>query len=135
MQKTAKKQRLQAAPEDRQIAQQEYNDALRGADEGYNPDENSGNDMMDALMQEEAELKKKYPEFDLKYMLRTNEGFARRMLRGYTQRSLSEALLLSESFIAKLESKTYQTISIDTLELIAEFLDVDITCFFDKNVK
>lgn len=55
-------------------------------------------------------------------------------MRGYTQRYLSEALLLSESFIAKLESKTYQTISIDTLLLIANFLDVDIACFFDKSV-
>ena len=57
-----------------------------------------------------------------------------RRLRGYTQRSLSEALLLSESFIAKLESRTYRTISIDTLNLIADFLNVDIACFFDKNV-
>lgn len=58
-----------------------------------------------------------------------------RLLRGYTQRSLSEALNLSESFIAKLESKTIQTISIDTLALIADFLDVDITLFFDKSTK
>ncbi len=58
-----------------------------------------------------------------------------RLLRGYTQRSLSEALDLSESFIAKLESKTNQTISIDTLLLIAQFLDVEITVFFDKNTK
>ena len=57
-----------------------------------------------------------------------------RTMRGYTQRYLSEALLLSESFIAKLESKTYQTISIDTLLLIANFLDVDIACFFDRSV-
>jgi transcriptional regulator with XRE-family HTH domain len=54
-----------------------------------------------------------------------------RKLRGYTQRSFSEALLLSESFIAKLESNTYQTISIDTLKLIADTLDVDIKNFFD----
>ena len=58
-----------------------------------------------------------------------------RILRGYTQRSLSEALNLSESFIAKMESKTIQTISIDTLLMISEFLDVDITCFFDKSTK
>lgn len=57
-----------------------------------------------------------------------------RKLKGITQRTLSESLLLSESFIAKLESKTYQTISIDTLLLIADFLEVDITCFFDKSV-
>lgn len=55
-----------------------------------------------------------------------------RELRGLTQRSLSEALLLSESFIAKLESKTYQTISIDTLKLIADYLDIDIKNFFDE---
>ena len=58
-----------------------------------------------------------------------------RLLKGYTQRSLSEALNLSESFIAKLESRTNQTISIDTLLMIAEFLDVDITLFFDKSSK
>lgn len=57
-----------------------------------------------------------------------------RKQKGITQRTLSEALLLSESFIAKLESKTYQTISIDTLLLIADFLEVDIACFFDKSV-
>lgn len=57
-----------------------------------------------------------------------------RKLKGITQRTLSEALLLSESFIAKLESNTYQTISIDTLLLIANYLDVDIACFFDKSV-
>ena len=56
-----------------------------------------------------------------------------RELRGLTQRSLSESLLLSESFIAKLESKTYQTISIDTLKLIADYLNVDINNFFDEN--
>jgi len=58
-----------------------------------------------------------------------------RKLRGYTQRSLSEALSLSESFIAKLESHTNQTISIDTLLMIADFLDVEITSFFDKSTK
>ena len=56
-----------------------------------------------------------------------------RELKGYTQRSLSEALLLSESFIAKLESRTHQTLSIDTLKLIADFLEVDIRYFFDEN--
>lgn len=58
-----------------------------------------------------------------------------RVLNGYTQRSLSEALNLSESFIAKLESRTNQTISIDTLLMIAELLNVDITVFFDKSTK
>ncbi|MBE6152225.1 MAG: helix-turn-helix transcriptional regulator [Firmicutes bacterium] len=54
--------------------------------------------------------------------------------KGFTQRKLAETLLLSESFIAKLESDTYQTISIDTLEQIAIFLNVDITNFFDKSI-
>ena len=57
-----------------------------------------------------------------------------RQKKGYTQRVLAEKLLLSESFIAKLESDTYQSISIDTLEQIAIFLGVDITVFFDKAV-
>jgi len=57
-----------------------------------------------------------------------------RQKKGYTQRVLAEKLLLSESFIAKLESDTYQSISIDTLEQIAIFLGVDITVFFDKSV-
>ena len=55
-----------------------------------------------------------------------------RIRKGLTQRELAEKLLLSESFIAKLESITYQSISIDTLEQIAEVLDVDISCFFVK---
>lgn len=54
--------------------------------------------------------------------------------KGLTQRKLAEALLLSESFIAKLESATYQSISIDTLEQIAEILEVDITKFFDRSI-
>ena len=57
-----------------------------------------------------------------------------RKKKGWTQRQLAESLLLSDSFIAKLESITYQTISIDTLEQIANILEVDITKFFDKNV-
>lgn len=57
-----------------------------------------------------------------------------RKAKGLTQRQLAESLLLSDSFIAKLESVTHQTISIDTLEQIANVLDVEITDFFDKNV-
>lgn len=49
-----------------------------------------------------------------------------------TQRELAEKLLLSDSFIAKLESITHQTISIDTLEQIAYILNKDIKDFFDK---
>lgn len=55
-----------------------------------------------------------------------------RIKKRLTQRELAEALLLSESFIAKLESVTYQSISIDTLEQIAKVLDVDIERFFTK---
>lgn len=49
-----------------------------------------------------------------------------------TQRELAEKLLLSDSFIAKLESVTHQTISIDTLEQIAYILNKDIKDFFEK---
>lgn len=48
-----------------------------------------------------------------------------------TQRQLAEKLLLSESFIAKLESITHQTISLDTIEQIAHVLNVDIKNLFD----
>ena len=56
-----------------------------------------------------------------------------RKLKGITQRELAESLLLSDSFIAKLESVTKQNLSIDTLELIANKLDTPITSFFDEN--
>jgi transcriptional regulator with XRE-family HTH domain len=55
-----------------------------------------------------------------------------RMKKGLTQRELAEKNFLSDSFIAKLESVTYQTISIDTLEKIAISLEVDISKFFEK---
>ena len=55
-----------------------------------------------------------------------------RKLNNLTQRKLAEKLLLSESFIAKLESNTHQTISLDTLEQIAHVLQVDIKNLFDK---
>lgn len=55
-----------------------------------------------------------------------------RKQKGWTQKQLAEKLLLSDSFIGKLESVTYQTISIDTLEQIANILQVDIKNFFDK---
>ena len=57
-----------------------------------------------------------------------------RIKKGLKQRELAEALYLSDSFIAKLESVTHQTISIDTLEEIAEVLECDIRDFFDKDV-
>ena len=55
-----------------------------------------------------------------------------RKLKGWTQRELAEKLYVSESYIAKLESKTYQTIAIDTLEQIAKLLDTHIKNFFDE---
>lgn len=57
-----------------------------------------------------------------------------RIKKGLKQRELAEALYLSDSFIAKLESITHQTISIDTLEDIAEVLECDIRDFFDREV-
>lgn len=57
-----------------------------------------------------------------------------RMKKGLKQRELAEALYLSDSFIAKLESITHQTISIDTLEDIANALECDIRDFFDRDV-
>lgn len=49
-----------------------------------------------------------------------------------TQRQLADKLLLSESFIAKLESKTHQTISLDTLEQISIVLEINIKNLFDE---
>lgn len=56
-----------------------------------------------------------------------------RKLKGWTQRELADKLYVSESFIAKLESKTYQTIAIDTLEQIAKVLEVHIKYFFEED--
>ena len=49
-----------------------------------------------------------------------------------TQRQLADKLLLSESFIATLESKTHQTVSLDTLEQIAYVLKIEIKDLFNK---
>lgn len=56
-----------------------------------------------------------------------------RIKKGLKPKELAETLYLSDSFIAKLESVTHQTISIDTLEEIANVLDCDIKDFFDKD--
>lgn len=56
-----------------------------------------------------------------------------RKKKEFTQKELAESLLLSESFIAKLESITYQTISIDTLYQIAKKLNTPIQNFFDED--
>ena len=55
-----------------------------------------------------------------------------RIEKGMKQRELAEALFLSDSFIAKLESVTHQTIAIDTLEEFAKVLGVDIKDFFNE---
>ena len=47
-----------------------------------------------------------------------------RISKGLKQHDLASKLYMSDSFIAKLESKTRQTISIDTLEQIAKALEV-----------
>ena len=57
-----------------------------------------------------------------------------RIKKGLKQRELAEALYLSDSFIAKLESITHQTISIDTLEDIALVLECDIRDFFNRDI-
>ena len=56
-----------------------------------------------------------------------------RKQNGITQRELAEKMLLSDSFIAKLESSTYQTLSIDTLLQFAKTLNVNIKCLFDED--
>lgn len=58
-----------------------------------------------------------------------------RKQKGLTQRQLAEVNFLSDSFIAKLESVTFQTISIDTLEKISISLGVDISKFFEDENK
>ena len=55
-----------------------------------------------------------------------------RKLNNMTQKELAEKLILSESFIAKLESKTHQTVSLDTLEQISHVLNIEIKDLFDK---
>ena len=55
-----------------------------------------------------------------------------RKMKNWTQHELADKLLLCDSFISKLESKTRQTISIDTLYQISLILDTDIKNFFDK---
>lgn len=55
-----------------------------------------------------------------------------RLENNLTQRELAEKLLMSDSFIAKLESVTHQTISIDILEEIAHILNKDIKDFFEQ---
>ena len=53
---------------------------------------------------------------------------------GLTQHQLADKIPVSDSFVAKLESITHQTISIDTLEEIADILECDIRDFFNKDI-
>lgn len=53
--------------------------------------------------------------------------------KGLTQHQLASMNYLSDSFISKLESITFQTISIDTLEKIAISLNIEISKFFEDD--
>lgn len=70
---------------------------------------------------------------DIYYKIGQNIKIQRKK-KGLKQHELAEKLFLSHSFIAKLESISRQTISIDTLEQFANVLDCDITDFF-KDIK
>ncbi|MCI9233792.1 MAG: helix-turn-helix transcriptional regulator [Bacilli bacterium] len=53
-----------------------------------------------------------------------------RELKGWTQEKLADECDYDLSFIGKLESKTYQTISIPSVNHIAKVLDIHITELF-----
>lgn len=55
-----------------------------------------------------------------------------RKLKGWTQKELADKAMVSDSLIAKLESVTHQTISLDNVEHIADTLGVNIKCMFDE---
>lgn len=55
-----------------------------------------------------------------------------RKLKGWTQKELADKAMVSDSLIAKLESVTHQTISLDNLEHIADVLEVSIKNMFDE---
>ena len=55
-----------------------------------------------------------------------------RKLKGGTQKELADKAMVSDSLIAKLESITHQTISLDNLEHISDTLEVSIKCMFDE---
>ena len=50
--------------------------------------------------------------------------------KGLTQHALADLIPVSDSFVAKLESITHQTISIDMLERFADVLEKDLYLFF-----
>lgn len=53
--------------------------------------------------------------------------------KNLTQHQLADLIPVSDSFVAKLESITYQTISIDMLERFADVLGKEIYLFFIDN--
>ena len=56
-----------------------------------------------------------------------------RKLRGYTGEELADLCNLSYGYIKNLESqKVYATISIETLKLIADKLEVKLALFFEE---
>lgn len=55
-----------------------------------------------------------------------------RNFKKMTQRELADKCLISENLIAKLESITHQTVSLDTLEIIANALEVDIAKLLER---
>lgn len=55
--------------------------------------------------------------------------------KGLTQHQLADLIPVSDSFVAKLESITYQSISIDMLERFADVLEKDIYLFFIDDEK
>ena len=55
--------------------------------------------------------------------------------KGLTQHALADLIPVSDSFVAKLESITYQSISIDMLERFADVLEKDLYLFFIADEK
>jgi len=53
----------------------------------------------------------------------------------WTQHQLADKVPVSDSFVAKLESITYQSISIDMLERFADVLEKDLYLFFIDSEK
>lgn len=56
-----------------------------------------------------------------------------RKLKGWTQKELADKAMVSDSLIAKLESVTRQTISLDNLEHIADTLEVTVIALLEEN--
>lgn len=55
-----------------------------------------------------------------------------RKIKGWTQKELADKAMVSDSLIAKLESTTHQTLSLDNAEHIAITLRVGIKDLFDE---